>query len=94
MADTARITGSGQVTVPAEIRRELRLQKGDRVRFVRNHEGDIVLRRVMRVSELAGSIPALDRDDVDDDFGNIIREAMEERADKVMARMREVEDHS
>ena len=52
-----------------------------------DQEGRLMLRRLMTIDELEGSVPALDRDDVDDDFGNIIREAMEERAAQIVARM-------
>lgn len=87
MADTARVTGSGQVTVPAEIRRELHLEKGDRVRFVRNDDGDFVLRRIMRVEELVGMFPTPAGLAIDDDFGNVIHEANEEWVATRMARL-------
>jgi AbrB family looped-hinge helix DNA binding protein len=38
---TSQLTRKGQVTVPAEIRRELGLRRGDKVAFVR--EGDRVI---------------------------------------------------
>ncbi|WP_085524586.1 AbrB/MazE/SpoVT family DNA-binding domain-containing protein [Tuberibacillus sp. Marseille-P3662] len=34
---SGRITSKGQVTIPAEIRKELNLEEGDRIQFV--HEG-------------------------------------------------------
>jgi len=39
MTATAKITSKGQVTIPAEVRRELGVQPGDRVDFVRNAAG-------------------------------------------------------
>lgn len=39
MAATAKITSKGQVTIPAEVRRELGVQSGDRIDFVRNAAG-------------------------------------------------------
>jgi antitoxin PrlF len=46
---TSVITRKGQVTIPAEIRRDLGLKEGDRVEFVRDHDqirirpiGDVV----------------------------------------------------
>ena len=49
--ETSVMTRKGQVTIPAEIRRELRLREGDRVRFVREGAnvriepvGDVVAR--------------------------------------------------
>ncbi len=39
MTATAKITSKGQVTIPAEVRRELGVQSGDRIDFVRNAAG-------------------------------------------------------
>lgn len=39
MTATAKITSKGQVTIPAVVRRELGVQPGDRVDFVRNASG-------------------------------------------------------
>lgn len=48
-----------------------------------------MLRRLMTIDELEGSILALDRDDVDvdDDFGDIIAEAWEEDATRIVVEM-------
>jgi AbrB family looped-hinge helix DNA binding protein len=39
----AKISANGQVTVPAEIRRELGLKTGDKILFIRNQNGEIVI---------------------------------------------------
>ena len=39
MTATAKITSKGQVTIPAEVRRDLGVQSGDRIDFVRNAAG-------------------------------------------------------
>lgn len=40
----ARISETGQITVPAEIRRSLGLRTGDKVVFLESDDGEIVLR--------------------------------------------------
>lgn len=42
---TATITTKGQVTVPRVIRERLRIGAGDRVDFIVNDDGDVVVRR-------------------------------------------------
>ena len=39
----AKISSNGQITVPAEIRRLLGLKSGDKILFIQNNSGDIVL---------------------------------------------------
>jgi len=52
---SATVTSKGQVTIPKSIRRVLRLTEGDRLDFVVEHEGRVVLRAgVADVSDLKG----------------------------------------
>ncbi|MCD7974812.1 MAG: AbrB/MazE/SpoVT family DNA-binding domain-containing protein [Phascolarctobacterium sp.] len=39
----AKISANGQITVPVEIRRLLSLSSGDKILFLRNREGEVVL---------------------------------------------------
>jgi len=39
MTATAKVTSKGQITIPADVRRDLRLRTGDHVDFVRNDAG-------------------------------------------------------
>lgn len=41
-----KITTQGQVTIPARIRKILELSPGDRVNFVENDRGEVVLQKV------------------------------------------------
>lgn len=50
---TATISEKGQLTVPIDIRRELGLKPHSRVEF-EVRDGEVVLRRVRTVAELAG----------------------------------------
>lgn len=38
-----RLSSNGQITVPAEIRKKLRLRSGDKILLYQNQSGDIVL---------------------------------------------------
>ena len=38
-AVTAKVTSKGQITIPIEIRRQLGIKPGDKVRFERNKQG-------------------------------------------------------
>jgi antitoxin PrlF len=64
----SRMTSKGQVTVPAELRRELGLKPGDRVEFVREN-GSIQVRKAESIVErLVGAVHGrgtpLDADDI------------------------------
>jgi antitoxin PrlF len=41
---TATVTSKGQITLPKAVRERLHLDTGDRVDFVVNEQGDVVLR--------------------------------------------------
>ncbi len=43
MIEVAKVSTQGQVTVPVEIRKSLRLNPGDKIAFVTNRLGEIVL---------------------------------------------------
>lgn len=53
----SRMTSKGQVTVPAELRKELGLEPGDRVEFVRENGTIQVRKQESIVRKLAGSVP-------------------------------------
>ena len=46
----ARVSSNGQVTVPVEIRRKLNIKKGDKILFLENANGEIVLQNSSRVA--------------------------------------------
>jgi AbrB family looped-hinge helix DNA binding protein len=73
------ITGKGQVTIPAEVRRSLGVAPSDKVTFVIDEAGKVELRPVRyTVADLKGIVPALPgRETID--FEDIIAEAFEER---------------
>ena len=46
----ARISANGQITVPVEIRRSLKLKKGDKILFVEKENGEIVVTNTSSVA--------------------------------------------
>jgi len=42
----ARISCNGQITVPVEIRRALDVKSGDKIVFLRKHNGEIVMKNL------------------------------------------------
>jgi len=46
----ARVSANGQITVPVEIRRELKLKEGDKVIFLKRDNGEIVLNNTSLVA--------------------------------------------
>ncbi|MEN9503272.1 MAG: hypothetical protein RI964_2557 [Pseudomonadota bacterium] len=54
-AFVSTVTQKGQVTIPKSVRDNLRLVTGDRVEFVFNDRGEVVIKPVTRkVAEVAG----------------------------------------
>jgi AbrB family looped-hinge helix DNA binding protein len=46
----ARVSANGQITVPVEIRRALKLKEGDKVLFHQNENGEIVVNNTSLVA--------------------------------------------
>ena len=46
----ARVSANGQITVPVEIRRELKLKEGDKVVFFKKDNGEIVVNNTSLVA--------------------------------------------
>jgi AbrB family looped-hinge helix DNA binding protein len=79
----ASVTERGQVTIPAEVRKALGLKKRDKVVFA-VADGVVVLKRPRFTLESAyGAVPPI-RGDID----KMIREAKEDKADRIVEQMR------
>ena len=48
----AKISANGQITVPAEIRKLLQVKSGDKLLFLQNESGDIVVRNASEIAIL------------------------------------------
>ena len=88
MVSIVRVTGSGQITIPAELRRKHKIETGDRVIVSENAEGRLEVRPISRsAKDLSGIFRLKPGVMADPDFGNIIREATEEYVDRIVAQM-------
>ena len=55
---TATLTSKGQTTIPKEVRDHLHLHPGDKLEFIIEADGGVVVRSVSRsVTELEGVLP-------------------------------------
>lgn len=83
----SNVTKRGQVTIPAHVRRHLGVDAPDKIAFVLGEDGTVVVKPVtMTSARLQGIVPALPNPS--EDFEKEIEEAMEENADRIMAKMR------
>lgn len=85
----ASVTRRGQVTIPAAVRRHLGVNTPDMVMFVTGEKGVVTMKPFeSAVLKLASSIPAL-KGGTSVDFDAEIAEAMEEEAERIVAKMRQ-----
>jgi AbrB family looped-hinge helix DNA binding protein len=62
---TARLTSKGQLVIPKDIREHMRLQPGDRLDFIIQDDGEVVIRpMVTDVRELKGILQVSGRQPV------------------------------
>ncbi len=79
MAAVVRVTGSGQITIPAELRRKHNIASGDRLMITEDDQGRIVVNQKLRTAaELVGIFPLLPGVETDGDFDDLIHETVEE----------------
>lgn len=88
MVAITRLTSSGQLTMPVEVRRELGLAPGDSVLWTKDAAGNTIVRPMRyTIEELDGIVPAIDHPSAETDFEDMIAEAQEELVD---AHLREI----
>lgn len=82
MESSAKVTSKGQITLPAEIRRELCIRSGDRIGFRKNSEGRYELvPKTHTFADLRGALKT-DRPVSGEDIDRWIAEAREARGRK------------
>ena len=61
----ARVSQSGQITVPLEIRRTLKIKAGDKIVFLRKDNGDIVVNNsaLLAIEEAQAAVAGSDYSD-------------------------------
>ncbi len=55
---TSKVTEKGMITLPIEMRRKLKIAKGDKVQFLQTEEGIVVV-PIPRFMDLFGSDPSM-----------------------------------
>ncbi len=79
MVAVVRVTGSGQITIPADLRRKHHIATGDRVMVTEKAQGQLVVKLMtLTVDDLYGIFPLLPGVKTDGDFDDLIDEAFEE----------------
>ena len=79
---TATMTSKGQLTVPSEVRADLRLRAGDRVRFEKAEDGSYRVRPIKSdIMRLAGIFkydgPPMSIEQMNDDIGRAVADRFE-----------------
>lgn len=80
-----RISKSGQITLPAKVRKQLGVEPGEQVDIVEDADGTVSVRPVRHFSadELAGSFGPRPADmDVDDMVGEGVREGIDRKVNR------------
>jgi AbrB family looped-hinge helix DNA binding protein len=74
------LTSKGQTTIPKEIREHLHLRPGDRLEFITEADGRVVLVPVtLDIGDLFGALPKPKRKVSTEEMDRTIREAASER---------------
>jgi antitoxin PrlF len=78
----ATMTSKGQLTVPAEVRRQLGLKQGDRVAFILKEEGEVTLRvpHYADIASLRGAAGTLPQPLSWEEIEQVVAEERAERA--------------
>ena len=75
MTNIATLTSKGQTTIPRDIRRHLGLKSGDKIRFIVEDDGRVVVvPATLSIRELRGSLPKPDRAVSLDEMNTAIRD--------------------
>jgi bifunctional DNA-binding transcriptional regulator/antitoxin component of YhaV-PrlF toxin-antitoxin module len=68
----AKVTSKGQITLPVEVRNALLLETGARIVFFPRANGDFVVRKVVPLSDLAGSLAGLVAPRTDEEMNQLL----------------------
>ncbi len=73
------MTSKGQITIPAEVRKRLRLKAGSKVDFIENRAGELVLKpRIGDIRSLRGIVkydgPPVSIEEMDEAIGEAVVE--------------------
>lgn len=70
---TAKVTSKGQITIPGDVRRAMRLGAGSEVMFFPNEEGDFIIRaRTGSIRDLRGCLAGYGAPRTDEEMNEIL----------------------
>ena len=76
----SKMTSKGQVTVPEAVRKQLRLEKGDRLEWETTERGTVAVRKISgRLSDLVGLLGRPERSATIEDLDEGIRRSVRKR---------------
>lgn len=85
----SKITSKGQITLPVAVRRSLGVSPSDKVLFIINDDGTVEVQPVrFSIMDLQSSVPAIPGREFAD-IDEMIAEAMEEAAERIIREMEE-----
>lgn len=70
----ARVSSNGQITVPIEIRKKLNIKEGDKIIFLENIDGEIILQNSSRIAIKEAQSALKDINISDEDILNDVME--------------------
>jgi antitoxin PrlF len=83
---TATLTSKGQVTVPQEVREQLRLANGQELKFTVEGDRAVITPLYRRLSELVGILPKPKRTVTLDEMNQVVRQAAVARYTRAVGR--------
>jgi antitoxin PrlF len=83
---TATLTSKGQVTVPQQVREQLRLCSGQELKFTVEGDRAVVTPVYRRLSELVGILPKPKRTVTLDEMNQVVRQAAVDRYTRAVGR--------
>jgi antitoxin PrlF len=85
---TATLTSKGQVTVPQEVREQLRLHRGQQLKFTIESDRVLITPLYRRLSELVGILPKPKRTVTLEEMDTVIAQAAVDRYKRAVGRKR------
>lgn len=87
----ATVTSKGQITIPAEVRKALKLKPGEKVKFFPGENGEFLVRRVGSIMEMAGCLAGLGLPKTDAEMNQLLVDYAAELDEATMSHSKQVE---
>jgi AbrB family looped-hinge helix DNA binding protein len=92
---TATVTSKGQITIPVEVRKALRLEPGTKIQFFAGENGEYFFRpRTGSIRDLEGCVPKLDHIVTIEEMNEGIADAVAESFLRSVGKLADPEDNA